>query len=75
MILAGAWCGDDARATFDMPPAPEGQGKVFHSPTNSELLEMQLEELKKSEEEKPGEEQQPAPMAPTNGKPPAKVRI
>lgn len=78
MILAGAWCGDDARATFDMPPAPEGQGKIFHSPTNSELLEMQLEELKKLEAE-PDKAPPPPPtvIAPaTNGKgPPQNVPV
>ena len=70
MILAGAWCGDDARATFDMPPAPEGQGKLFHSPTNSELLEMQLEELKKLEAAPDVPPPEPAPVVAqsTNGK-------
>ncbi len=51
MILAGSWVGDDGRAYFDMPELPKGQGKVVHSPTNSELLKMQLEELEKAEKE------------------------
>jgi HK97 family phage portal protein len=72
MILCGAWCGDDARATFDMPPAPEGLGQVFHSPTNSELLELQLEELKKTEKGEAEGEQQPVVAPATNGKGPAK---
>jgi HK97 family phage portal protein len=69
MLLAGAWCADDARATFDMPPVPDGQGKVFHSPANSELLEMQELELEQAEKEK--DEPKPAPVImqpPANGK-------
>lgn len=75
MILAGAWVGDDGRALFDMPDLPNGEGKVVHSPTNSELLAMQEEELEKAEKE-PDTPPAPvvvAPGAPTpNGKGPKK---
>lgn len=65
MILCGAWMPDDGRETFDMPPLPDGQGKILHAPTNAELLEMQLEELKKAEK---GEAQGEQPVASaTNG--------
>jgi HK97 family phage portal protein len=75
MILCGAWCGDDARATFDMPPAPEGQGKIFHSPSNTELLEMQQVELEAAEKE--AKEPKPAPvvMAPNGKGNPAQVPV
>ena len=76
MILAGSWVGDDGRALFDMPPLPNGEGKIVHSPTNSELLEMQLEELKKLEAE-PDKPPPPTIVAPpTNGKgPPQNVPV
>ncbi len=69
MILAGAWTANDAREIFDMPPLPNGEGDVIHSPTNSELLEQQLEELKKSEEEKPEPEQVVVPASNGHGPP------
>jgi HK97 family phage portal protein len=50
MALAGFWCADDGRATFDMPPLPDGQGKLTYVPINTQLLEMALEELKQAEE-------------------------
>src|SRR5205814_938549 len=74
MILAGAWVGDDGRALFDMPPLPNGEGQIVHSPTNSELLDAQIEELEKMEAgEAPGEEPQlELPMPKANGKGPKK---
>ena len=51
MRLSGCWTADMANETFDLPPLPNGDGTHLVSPTNSELLEMQLEELKKTEEE------------------------
>jgi HK97 family phage portal protein len=49
MVLCGSFFPDDARELFDMPPLPNGEGKILHAPTNAELLQMQLEELKKLE--------------------------
>ena len=79
MRLSGCWTADMANETFDLPPLPNGDGTHLVSPTNSELLEMQLEELKKTEEEPSEVEKakkqelqlaklQPAPVV-GNGKP------
>jgi len=51
LMLCGAWCADDSRALFDMPPLPNGEGKIFNTPLNTELLEKALLEVKQMEKE------------------------
>lgn len=63
MLLAGAWCADNARATFDQPPLPDGQGQFTYAPINTELLVQALQALKESESEPQGDE----PDEPANG--------
>lgn len=47
LVAAGVINADEARAMFfDMPEAPNGLGKHFVMPVNSELLERALEEVK-----------------------------
>jgi HK97 family phage portal protein len=48
-MLAGAWCADDFRATFDQPPLPDGKGQYTYAPINTELLLQALQLLKDSE--------------------------
>jgi len=45
MMLAGAWCADDVRATFDMPPVANGEGQNFFAPINTELLQAALAQV------------------------------
>lgn len=73
MRLSGCWTADQANETFDMPPLPNGEGKILMSPTNAELLQMQLEELKKLEAQPDKPPPEPAPAL-SNGKgPPSRV--
>lgn len=60
MMLAGAWCADDVRALFDMPPLPSGAGKKTYVPINTELYQMALQQLKDAQ--KPQVQQPPAPF-------------
>jgi HK97 family phage portal protein len=44
-ILGGWLCADDIRGEEDMPPVPDGHGKEFFTPINSQLLQAGLEEV------------------------------
>jgi HK97 family phage portal protein len=47
---AGGWlCADDVLASEDMPPLPDGQGKNYMVPINSELLAQALQSMKDAE--------------------------
>lgn len=49
--LAAGWINaDEVRSDEDMAPMPEGQGKYFHTPINSELLAQALQSLKDSQD-------------------------
>jgi HK97 family phage portal protein len=50
MMLAGAWCADDARATFDQPPLPDGNGQYTFAPINTELLMGALEQVQQMQQ-------------------------
>lgn len=68
MRSAGAWTADDARATFDQAPLPDGAGAYTTVPINSELLAMALESLKQAKEADqapPGEGETPEPGSST----------
>jgi HK97 family phage portal protein len=48
--LAAGWINaDEVRHDEDMAPMPDGQGKFFHTPINSELLAQALQSLKDSQ--------------------------
>jgi HK97 family phage portal protein len=48
---AGGWlCADDVLAAEDMPPLPNGQGKNYMVPINSELLAQALQSMKDSKD-------------------------
>lgn len=66
MRLSGCWTADMANELFDLPPLPDGEGKLLQSPTNAELLQMQLEELKKLEAA-PDVPPEPVVASATNG--------
>ena len=53
MMLAGAWCADDVRDTFDMANLPNGAGKYTYAPVNTELLLQALQMLQQSKEQPP----------------------
>lgn len=69
MMLCGAWCADDVRATFDMPPLAEGKGTEIYVPINTEMYKMALEALKELQNGEKSEGQEPVQIpAPSNGK-------
>jgi HK97 family phage portal protein len=68
MMLCGAWCADDVRATFDMPPLPGGAGRETYVPINTEMYKMALEALKGLQDSERAEGQEPiVPPPPANG--------
>ncbi len=75
MRLSGCWTADMANELFDLPPLPDGEGKILMAPTNAELLQMQLEELKKLEAQ-PDKPPPPTVVPATNGHgPPQQVPV
>jgi HK97 family phage portal protein len=58
-MLAGAWCADDFRDTFDQPPLPNGEGKNVYVPINTELLQAALQALKESQDAANEPQQEP----------------
>jgi HK97 family phage portal protein len=54
--LAAGWINaDEVRDDEDMAPMPDGQGKFFHTPINSELLAQALQSLKDSQAAAPAD--------------------
>jgi HK97 family phage portal protein len=54
--LAAGWMNaDEVRDSEDMAPMPDGQGKFFHTPINSELLAQALQSLKDSQAAAPAD--------------------
>jgi len=74
MMLCGAWCADDVRATFDMPPLPKGTGKETYVPINTEMYKMALEALKElqNSEREMGQEPVQIPPPSKGNVPPSK---
>jgi HK97 family phage portal protein len=69
MMLCGAWCADDVRATFDMPPLPGGAGTETYVPINTEMYKMALEALKELQDGEKAEGKEPVQIpATSNGK-------
>jgi HK97 family phage portal protein len=68
MMFCGAWCADDVRATFDMPPLPKGAGKETYVPINTEMYKMALEALKELQNSEKEAGQEPIQIPPVSGK-------
>lgn len=66
MMLCGAWCADDVRATFDMPPLRNGTGRETYVPINTEMYKMALEALKELQDGEKEAGQEPVQTPPTS---------
>jgi hypothetical protein len=69
MRNSGSWTADDARATFDQPPLPDGRGAYTTLPLNSELLLQALAVLQISEGEGEIPEMDESILTPSPGSP------
>jgi HK97 family phage portal protein len=65
LMLAGAIVADEARAMFDMPALPNGEGQKLYVPINTELLQAAIAQIQASEaaaNQPPVEQQQVDPF-------------